>query len=59
MSWTRHLEDVVTEYRRVLEQVAAPDESRNIGKDDSDVFVTPVDIVASWEDSDLNPSGSR
>jgi len=56
MSWTRHLEDVVIECRRDLEQVAAPYESRNIGKDDSDVFVTPVDVVASWEDLDLNLS---
>lgn len=47
MSWTRHLEDVVTECRRDLEQGAAPEKSGNIGKDDSDVFVAPVDIVAS------------
>lgn len=52
----RHLEGVVTECRRDVEHVAAPDESRNIGEYDSDVLVAPVDIVALWEDLDPNLS---
>jgi len=37
--------------------IAAPDEFGDIGKDGSDVFVSPVNVIASWEK--LGPSISR
>ena len=41
---------------RKLGQTVAPDEFRNIGKDGGDVFVAPVDVVASRKRSNLSRS---